>query len=75
MKIFGAIFALVSAQQFPAEWDTNDHFWIAAATESRNGAGGVAKVNNVRCNRSVNIRVSFSNLPIQRYSLGYFALY
>ena len=58
MKVFGAIFALVSAQQFPSEWDTNSHFWLSAATESRNGAGGVGQITNIRCNRSVNIKVS-----------------
>ena len=72
MKIFGAVVALVSAQwqgpvmsanvEWPSPFDTSDHFWLSAATESRNGAGGVAQINTIRCNRSINIKVSRDSL-------------
>merc|ERR1712002_146477 len=33
------------------ERSTGDRFWIAAATESMAGSGGVAQINRIRCDR------------------------
>ena len=62
MKIFAGLIALSAAQYFPSEFSTNDHFWLAAATDSMQGSGGVAQINRIRCDRSINIKVNSNNL-------------
>lgn len=62
MKIFAGLIALSAAQYFPSEFSTNDHFWLAAATDSMQGSGGVAQINRIRCDRSINIKVSSNNM-------------
>merc|ERR1712046_286954 len=54
MKIFALIgSALALGPQFPNEMNTNDYFWIKAASSSR--PAGISQINNIKCMRNIQI--------------------
>merc|ERR1711970_645567 len=54
MKIFAILgSALAFGPQFPSEFDYNNQFWLNAVGSSR--SGGFSQINNIRCNRMINI--------------------